>query len=496
MKSLQDYIDTYREIANNLQLTGDSVELLIQMIANATYISEVEQVSYANEASLERATLLNSKIQHCCDTMYSVYRGKCPRVILRFKCNKIMSYKRNDIVYSSNRFSLYYDQDSETFYPDANEGKIHTIECILAAERIIDTQTLPDYNRYYIDLNYNNLSNDCYIKVNGKDVDVYRRFADHLRYGGIFDLTLPNFGMRLYAPDIFRKKPEVESYEDGEELPPANTQIMTGVYRYCLLSDFNMTELSKINIKGTEFPSKLPSETFPGITLISEVPRDTTEKIHYKANRERYTNSIIRSNTDVGWMLEEMFPDKVVKGGTFYDFVKLRKMEDEVVDDTETPPITVPGYRLRLRIYYIPQNEIKKITSADQSKFIEECSSYYITEDITIMEGEKCNIIFTINVETYQDLRIDDEVMKVLSQYEDIFNMNLKEKLPEIESAICKIPNVRSLVRTIDTEGNIVDTGIGFYQKKLDGSRIDYIPGKTKYCKIDCSIRSKTTYRD
>ena len=52
MKSLQDYIDIYREIADNLQLTGDSVELLVQMMANATYISEVEQVSFANEASL------------------------------------------------------------------------------------------------------------------------------------------------------------------------------------------------------------------------------------------------------------------------------------------------------------------------------------------------------------------------------------------------------------------------------------------------------------
>lgn len=494
MKSLQDYINTYREIADNLQLTGDSVELLIQMIANATYISEVEQVSYANEASLERATLLNSKIQHCDNMMYSVYRGKCPRVILRFKCNKIMSYKRNDIVYSSNRFALYYDQDAQTFYPDSNEGKIHTIECILAAERIIDTQTLPDYNRYYIDLNYNNLSNDCYVKVNGNDVKVYRRFADHLRYGGIFDLTIPNFGMRLYAPDIFRKVPEIESYEGDEDLPPANTQITTGVYRYCLLSDFNESELSRINIKGTEFPSKLPSETFPGITLISEVPRDTTEKIHYKANRERYTNSIIRSNTDIGWMLEEMFPDKVVKGGTFYDFIKLRKLEPEIVDD-ETGETTL-GYKLRLWIYYIPQNDIKKITDSDQKKFIEECSSYYVTEDIRILEGERCDVVFTLNVETYQDVRIDDEVLGILSQYENIFNMNLKDKLAEIESAVCKIPNVKSFIRTMDTEGNIVDTGIGFYQKKKDGTRVEYTPDKTKYCRIDCSIGSKVIARD
>ena len=46
MKSLQDYIKLFRGIADNLQLTGDSVELLVQMLANATYSSEVEQISY------------------------------------------------------------------------------------------------------------------------------------------------------------------------------------------------------------------------------------------------------------------------------------------------------------------------------------------------------------------------------------------------------------------------------------------------------------------
>ena len=44
MKSLQDYIDIYRGIANKLNITGDSVEILSQMLANASFISEVENI--------------------------------------------------------------------------------------------------------------------------------------------------------------------------------------------------------------------------------------------------------------------------------------------------------------------------------------------------------------------------------------------------------------------------------------------------------------------
>ena len=108
MKSLQEYLEIYRSIARNLNLRGDSVEMLSQMLANATFISEVEHIAYSQEASLERATLMNSKIQHCMNEMYSVFRGSCPRVILRFKANVAFEWNVFDEISSSNSFSVYY----------------------------------------------------------------------------------------------------------------------------------------------------------------------------------------------------------------------------------------------------------------------------------------------------------------------------------------------------------------------------------------------------
>ena len=108
MRSLQEYRDIYAEIARNNGITGDSVELLVQLLANASYISEVENISYVQEASLEKATLVNSKIQHCMNQMYSVFRGRCPRVILKFKPTKYMEFNVYDPIVRSNDFSVYY----------------------------------------------------------------------------------------------------------------------------------------------------------------------------------------------------------------------------------------------------------------------------------------------------------------------------------------------------------------------------------------------------
>lgn len=57
-----------------------------------------------------------------------------------------------------------------------------------------------------------------------------------------------------------------------------------------------------------------------GLASMSEVDRDNLITIHYKANRDRYVNSILRSNSDIGTVLEETYPNKIISGGTTYRF--------------------------------------------------------------------------------------------------------------------------------------------------------------------------------
>jgi len=42
--------------------------------------------------------------------------------------------------------------------------------------------------------------------------------------------------------------------------------------------------------------------------------------LHYRANKHRFANSIIRSNSDVGFLLSEMYPNKVSLKGASYVF--------------------------------------------------------------------------------------------------------------------------------------------------------------------------------
>lgn len=479
MKSIQDYINTYKQIAKNLEITGDSAEILVQLLSQWSYLNEMELVNYVMESSIETAILTNSKIQHCVDRMYSVFRGSCPRVKLRFIPHKYLNFKDYDLVYSSSRVNLYYHGDPITIAPSTKLDEYVEIDCILAKVVKTATKTFVDSNRYYVDFLESNLSNDGYITINGEVIPMYRKFSDHIKYGGAFDLTLPDYGMRVYAPDVFRTSNEVDSMNEGEHLVEPNTKVEINMFEFCTLEDFS--NLDKIRIDGTEMPTKdnqLDSETYPGITLYKEVPRDTMISTHYKANRDRYVNSIMRSNLDVCSMLEEYLPNKIIKGGAVYEFTKEGEGDDA---------------KVKLMIYYIPYDNDNLVTTDDVDNFCRDNKSYYVTEDIQVIKGDECKVRFDVNVELYKNYRIDDEVKPILLQYEDKFNIDLESKIGEIESAISKISNVRSILRLKHDDGTIT-SGIQFKEIDQDGNKIDYIPYKTKYCKIEFNINS-TVYR-
>lgn len=454
MRSLQDYINIYRGIANKLNLQGDSVEVLSQMLANASYISEVENITYAQEASLEKSTLVNSKIQHCVDNMYSVFRGSCPRVILNIKPTKYLSYNIYDEVVSSNSFKVYYlgyydksstiqgSEDSPisgeegfefspiTIAPAVNDSDTYTLICLLSKETVSRSWTLNESNTYYVSCLESNLSDDFWVKINGEFFETTRQFSDHILNGSVFDLTLPSFGSRLYVADIFRERMSRE-----ESSTPANTQIEALYYVYSQLSSYNTSELRKINIRGAEMvpfdrewiAGRGYQELGTGLAFMSEVERDDIVTIHYKANRDRYVNSILRSNSDIGTVLEETYPDKIVSGGTTYEFTQSG------------------GTNNKITIYYVPFSNSTILTEDEKESFIESRRSYYVTDNIEILRGSQYTAIFNIDVEIYQNISIDSDVSDILDDYSNKFGINFSSKLEEIRSLISKISNVKQV---------------------------------------------------
>lgn len=493
MRSLQDYIDIYNNIAKNLNLQGDSVEVLTQMLANASYISEVENIAYAQEASLEKATLVNSKIQHCMNDMYSVFRGSCPRVIIKFKPTKYFSFNVFDEIVSSNTFKVYYlgyysDKGTTTYStgmqtvsniegfiyspitipPAINDEDTYTIVGLLAKETVNKTWSLDQNNTYYVNCLEENLSSDLWVKVNDNYFDATREFSDHILNGNIFDLTIPSFGSRLYVADIF-KDPSL-SLQREEQQTPANTKIEAFYFKYSELSSYSESELKKISIKGGELVSFDSSwlsergyeEISTGISCLSEVPRDEVITIHYKANRDRYVNSILRSNSDIGVVLEEMYPTKVKSGGTSYVF------------NTE-------GDNSYIDIYYVPYSNNNLLTESEIQDFINTRTAYYITDTIRVTKGSQYTAIFSIDLELYQNSNVDEEVKDILLSYGDKFNINLEESMEEIKSLISKISNVKKIV------------GIDVIYTGEDGQTIeevDTIDRRTSYFQINYVINS------
>ena len=441
MRSLQDYIKVYKDIADNLNLQGDSVSVLVQMLANATYISEVEHAYYMKEASLESCTLLNTKIHHCMDLMYSVYRGLCPRVVLNFEAEKYLKFDLFDVVTTSNNFKLYYSG-----YYDNNKGELvkssctlipggnYQIECILAKDIVEEDWKLSSSNIYYVDCNETLLSNDVSLKIRrGSEPDdkaftrIYptTNFSDHIIDDQIFDLTITGFGSRLFIPEAYRM---------------ANTEIKAIYFKQSTLSDYNEAELKRVSLDGVElkefsqnylnqynFDSE--KELNEGLLYIDSISSDTIETIHYKANHDRYVNSILRSNEDIGTIFEKTFEGKVRINGTYFEFI----------DNS-------------LNIWYIPYDVLNPVflTESEKEIFTSKDSTkkaYYITDTINIKPGTRCEAIFNIELELYNSTPVNTEINNILATYSGKFkfNMDIEKVLGSIKTTISKISNVMTV---------------------------------------------------
>lgn len=344
MKTVQDYYSILKGIETRLGITGSSTEILAQVLSQALYFSEVENMAYSQESSLERASNDNSKIQLCVDRMYSVFRGSCPRVILKFKANKLFTWSKWDVVASFNSFGLFYESywdeqkeefiDSEvTIVPD--EEKTYIIKCILSSSYSQASVSLNVLNTTFAEFPWENLSNDLLAYVDGEERKVTRSFATHAaapqKY--LFDLTIPGYGLRLYGPDIYQP----------------NSRVALAVHKMCFLSDFTDSELVSIRLKGAdlvEFDDKKDStligslyfeKSAKGIIFLDAVSHDQLSTIHYKANRERFSSGVYRSNSDLAYLLSEAYPSQV-KAATY----KFTGLHSTVEEDTKITYSFIP----------------------------------------------------------------------------------------------------------------------------------------------------------
>ena len=491
MKTLNDYIKEYSDIAKRLGYQGESINLLTQFLANASYINEVENIAYVREASIDKALLTNSKIQHCMNDMYSVYRGHCPRVIMSVRFLRPVSFMLYDEIIRSGKFSVYYIgyyTKSEEVDPETGEyiwtynmgdlmnndlDRVYYIVGFLSPRKWTSKNTTNLYDSYYIESpsDASNLSNDVHVSIDMGGIIDYpvasRVFADHINdpKKNVFDLTTTDYGSRIYFIDYILNELELGSTWDpstgNANDGPSNVSISVTFYEHSVLDNYNLSELRKLQLKGAELiPFDIDMDRiflygkqgYPelGLVFIPETSRDLLTTIHYKANRSRHLSTILRSNSDVGLILEELFPEKVQSGRTYFEF--------EVHGDVS-----------RLIIYYIPTGD--PLTPAEIEEFKLKRTAYYVLdnedveEGIQVYPGVRWKAKFNISLELYKNTSENyySIVKEKLENYENKFNIEFSDELiNEIKADIAKIPNVKNILEFNlsfeDSVGNIIDS--------------------------------------
>lgn len=468
MKSLSDYTKILRDTATNLNLHGESVEMVVQMLANALYISEVEHIAYSQEASLERATQENSKIQHCVDQMYSVFRGSNPRVVINFKASKLFTFKLHQEIIRSNNYTVYYlgyfDESTKTILysdlqvtPDSTE----TIIGILSKEVVTRGWTTGvSENPYYYTLPVSNLSNDLYLDIgeNQTRTSVTRIFSDHLREDIPFDLTIPGYGLRLYYPE----------YLQGEK--GFNTKYSLSVYKYMSLSEIQESERKAIKMIGAQIlsfedPSNDRSwilkelkaiETYPGVIFIPETSKDAIDTIHHKANKARYSGSYLATNSDLSWILQEYYPSKIRRQGVTYRFESPESTYIETVSESKKVKITKGDIPFLTNSFkngsdYLPEGELKFKYKSSGNSFNSN-SSYEILPSVSVIPvrasytslnvlNSKNYLLPTVSDITFRVLKNTDGVLEILTTKAELDAKGLK-----IE---CYIPNSNKTISNL-----------------------------------------------
>jgi hypothetical protein len=178
-------------------------------------------------------------------------------------------------------------------------------------------------------------------------------------------------------------------------------------------------------------------------------------------------NSIIRTNSDIGTVLEETYPKSIKPGGTSYQFF-------------------TGSSGSGLRIYYVPQDETKLLTDEEIDEFRENKGAYYVTSNLNVLPGSRYTAVFNLDLELYYNESIDAELTNLLSTYQYSFGVNLDEKSDEIKALINKISNVKQISGFYITY--LSDSG-----KTLDDDEVKdmYENLDTIYYEIDYVINSR-----
>lgn len=478
MKTYEQILNDLQKIQDDLNLTGDAVELNKRIAAYVYYNFQIDVVSAVRERSLNTALLMNSKIAACMDNMYSVYRGKNPELVANIKFESNFGVDKFGLVYTSNTFKLYASE-VYSFQPAISQDSVAGATKPTKIKLLVSSQDKLVYSfnddktlfkstgwPYYIDIKLDTnvlasgLSENVFIyrKVDDpnlgtikKEVKWTRIFTEHASSKEsdelLFLLTIPDYGIRLYR-------------KGGKLTESLLQNLFIEILPYTTIEGINLYDMKKINFSEGVLRSqngKLPSElSDPNDTseleqvvnvddagnllnsgldknlyqmwLNPEIPRHEVQSLPYQANFSGYASPSMISNNDILFLFSEVFIDKILS----CNFVA-NTTGDAIV------------------IYYVPNGNADQITSTEKEAFLNRYDKYNLANSITsISEGNQVSIVVNVNYVADGTNDITSDVTAILNKYNNILGKVLKAK--ELEAQINKLNGV-SYIESLTLEG-------------------------------------------
>ena len=207
--TFQEIKDELSSYASTLSLSGVAIDKLCGLLAYSIYKNQMLQTRTLLESSFSTSINLNSRIHHAANLLYSVPRGRCPRISvsgltsLKAEVGSATTYySKLDEVMTYNGYYFYFAQDETTVIPNS-------LELIVSQNAKLSTTNSVTDTVYFVDFSADeNVSLDYVIKTDSGAVlnctenvnEFYDQELETESESYIYDalvVTIPNYGVRV-----------------------------------------------------------------------------------------------------------------------------------------------------------------------------------------------------------------------------------------------------------------------------------------------------------
>lgn len=369
-KSLSEIEAEFRTIADANQLVGDSVEVLIKLLSYNRYESLTSVDNVLLESLPDNAVNTNSKIAHAMNEMYSIYRGKNATVVVNALVTGNVKLGKYSKIYSDRDNTLYFlsasldgievDGDYQFTY-----GKTYQITLLKAEKKLTEVVTVSEGNKYLIELLDTDISETYSIRT-GSNLEVVipttKDFGKHLDSSIqdnvenlAFDLTIPDYGLRLYAPN-----------SDGFN---SSLTYTIDYFKY-LDTAIDINNLQKLKITGFQLD-------IDSMIVYQRIPKETESNFLYNLKKNAIVQSRVRTNSDLIDLFKNMFtgnikdasmqPYDLVNDIITINYIPLvsTPLDPGDINPTDIDPVELESYIQSLMYYVTPNIEVRPRRDSD-----------------------------------------------------------------------------------------------------------------------------------